>query len=187
MLLYTKLHIILGLEFALDAFCLRFIENGDLPRCVVDWNVVQAILRRSAHTMEACFLGMQTSALMALLVASAEAWRRAHDMCLAQWAMFLFEQIPFLLMSSSALVLFFKAAAVTEKCYRVPPLVNSQIRSPVYIDHERQYAVAYITNSAAGFYVKGVRLTAGLALKLTYLLGVLIVGLVAQILKGNDV
>merc|ERR1712107_374078 len=64
----------------------------------------------------------------------------------------------------------FRAATVTEKCSRVPALLNSWRFGESEVDHGRQHLVQYITHSAAGFYVKGVRLNAYMALKLTYLL-----------------
>jgi len=64
----------------------------------------------------------------------------------------------------------------------VPALVNSWMLSEGcrQIDHERQYIVQYISNSAAGFYVKGVRLSTVMALKLTSFLMVTIFTLGAQ-------
>lgn len=80
----------------------------------------------------------------------------------------------------------FRAAAITEKCNRVPALINSWTRMEQLIDHEKQYIVQYIMHSAAGFYVKGVRLNATWALKLLYLFGVLLFSLLTQsVLKSE--
>ncbi|CAJ1407625.1 unnamed protein product, partial [Effrenium voratum] len=61
-----------------------------------------------------------------------------------------------------------RAAAVTEKASRVAPLVNSwKFESKKdSMDENRQYVVQYIIQSEAGFYMKGVRLTAGTVQKM---------------------
>merc|ERR1712107_790978 len=64
----------------------------------------------------------------------------------------------------------FSAAAVTDKCLAVPSLINS-LTSGERIDEERQYVVQYIVNSAAGFYVFGVRMTTAIAMKTIYFCG----------------
>ncbi|CAE7389723.1 unnamed protein product [Symbiodinium natans] len=51
----------------------------------------------------------------------------------------------------------FHGAALTEKCRNIPALVN-QIPGDA-INPERQYLVRFITDSAAGFILKGVTLT----------------------------
>merc|ERR1719361_3161977 len=78
------------------------------------------------------------------------------------------------------LYMVFRAAAVTEKCSRVPALVNSWMMEERPFDEGRQYVVQYITNGAAGFYVKGVRLTAFMATKLAYFFGIIMFTVVSQ-------
>merc|ERR1712032_15302 len=190
-LLFCQLHILRGLELMVDSFCFRVFTNSTLPQCVADWNILQAILRHSAHVLETSFLCLQTSALTSLIFAAVEVWVDSEvpaknvagsDMCRAPWAAWLAGHLPYMLLAVVSLVLFFKAAAVTEKCMRVPSLMNSVpscTSDP--IDHQRQYVVHYILNSEAGFYIKGMRLTTFMALKLSYLIGVGIIGLLVQI------
>mmetsp|Transcript_57438 Transcript_57438/g.107688 ORF Transcript_57438/g.107688 Transcript_57438/m.107688 type:complete len:104 (+) Transcript_57438:387-698(+) len=73
-----------------------------------------------------------------------------------------------------------RAASVTEKAKRVGPLVNSwtfespeEDEEPSWMDMERQYVVQYINQSEAGFYVRGVKLTAFNVQKLMYYLAAL--------------
>lgn len=58
----------------------------------------------------------------------------------------------------------------------MPSLVNS-LGFGAGIDHVRQQTVDYITSSAAGFYVFGIRLTTALVLKIIYIWCVLVIGL----------
>jgi len=191
-LLFCQLHILRCLELMVDSFCFRVFANPSLPTCVVDWNIVQAILRHSAHLLETTFLCIQTSALMSLFFAALEVWEfssdgpskktAGNDVCWSLWVVLLAGHLPYVLLATASLVLFFKAAAVTNKCMRVPALINSVPNWAVDpIDHQRQYVVHYIMNSEAGFYIKGVRLTTFMALKLSYLIGVVIIGLVMRI------
>merc|ERR1712107_385915 len=79
--------------------------------------------------------------------------------------------------------LFLWAAEVTEKCARVPPLVNS-LSFGVDVDPQRHYLVEYVAYSAAGFYVKEVRLTAAMALKLAYISGLVAFGVLTKVASG---
>jgi len=97
--------------------------------------------------------------------------------------MILLSYIPVLVTAFATMVLFAKAASVTEKCSRVPALINSMMAEDGnHIDHERQYLVTYITHSDAGFYVKGSRFTAAMLVKCCYLLGTIICGLGSTVL-----
>lgn len=73
-----------------------------------------------------------------------------------------------------------RAAAVTEKANRVAPLVNSwkfhkshqeDDERGVWMDYERQYVVQYISQSRAGFFIRGSQLTVPTVQKLLYYLG----------------
>jgi len=187
-LAFCQLHVCCGLELAIDKFCLRLHYGGTLEaldRGVSEWNVLQAILRRSAHTIDSCFLTLNTAVLATLLLMGMEVLQGAGQAmslegpgsrCSALWCGWAFAPV--------ALVLYtvFRAAAVTEKCSRVPALVNSWTFDDQQIDHGRQYVVQYITDSAAGFYVKGVRLNGFMALKLAYIFGAALFTAVTQYL-----
>lgn len=74
----------------------------------------------------------------------------------------------------------FYAAAVTDKCARVPALINS-LRLEKEEWEMQQHLVDYIIHSDAGFYVYGVRLTIALVLKLCYFSCVVVFGLGTKI------
>lgn len=181
---YYQMHICCGLELAIDKFCWRFFEDPDLPRCISEWNMLQAILRRTANTIDASFLALNTAVLATLLLTGAEvvggvggpflSSGGSRLSCMLSWL------CSVLLPMSLVFYTVFRAAAISEKCSHVPSLINSWTFEDHQIDHDRQYVVQYITHSAAGFYVKGVRLNAVMALKLTYLVGVIVFTLVTQ-------
>ena len=67
----------------------------------------------------------------------------------------------------------FRMAVITEKCARVPALVNSIPSASAGCEWDTSVGrlVDYIGNSAPGFYVKGVRLTVFMVMKLSYVVG----------------
>lgn len=181
-LAYCQLHVCCGLEMAVDKYCHRFYMQKRLGVGICEWNVLQAMLRRSATTIDSCFLAQSTSVLATVLLTGVEVIQSLSDdaeapggQCFSLWCGWVIPPIMLMIYTT------FRAAAVTEKCCRVPALVNSwPFKDDRWIDYGRQYAVEYITNSAAGFYVKGVRLSAFMAFKLTYLFGVVMFTLITQ-------
>jgi len=191
---FCKLHVCSALELAIDHYCLRLFESQDAATGTVQWNVLQALLRRAAHTLEGGFLAVSSAMLGVVVLTSAEILNVFNDprrssfrfstvedtACWSLWAGWV--------LPPTSLVFFavFRAAAITEQCSRVPALVNSWMFPGRVMDLEKRYIVEYITHSAAGFYVRGVRLTATWALKLSYLCGVLLFSLLTQsVLKGG--
>lgn len=191
---YCKLHVCCALELAVDHYCVRFLEERELTTGIVQWNILQALLRRAAQVVEPCFLAASTGILGLVVLSSVQIFNVFGEasatgldgltpdegMCLVLWSSWVLPKV--------VLVFFFvfRAAAVTEKCLRVPSLINASILQGNEVDHENQYIVQYIAHSAAGFYVKGVRLNTTWALKLLYLFGVLLFSLLTQaVLKAH--
>eukprot|EP00747_Dinoflagellata_sp_TGD_P023617 gnl/TRDRNA2_/TRDRNA2_129942_c2_seq1.p1 gnl/TRDRNA2_/TRDRNA2_129942_c2~~gnl/TRDRNA2_/TRDRNA2_129942_c2_seq1.p1 ORF type:complete len:513 (-),score=74.71 gnl/TRDRNA2_/TRDRNA2_129942_c2_seq1:84-1457(-) len=188
---YCQLHVMAGLELMVDAFCVDYFVETDFSQCVREWNVLQALLRRCASTMETSFVAVQTSVFAWLLhvaiqlVANGNNFVHTWTSCESWWGVLVAAPVQYVLLGVLTLVTLFKAALVSEKCARVPALVNSFIKHEKYIDHDRQFVVQYIANSAAGIYVKGVRLTAFMALKVTYILGALGVALFTHVASSS--
>ncbi|CAE8731502.1 unnamed protein product, partial [Polarella glacialis] len=61
-----------------------------------------------------------------------------------------------------------RAAGLTEKCTRTRCFVNSFVLDNCVVDTERSYLVRYIDDSAAGFYIQGVKLTMLAIMKMFY-------------------
>merc|ERR1712226_1334463 len=140
MLVYCQVHVFAGLEIAIDSYCMRFTCEGNLTQSMNEWNLLQAILRRSSRTLEACFMVVATSALGAVMLNGREVWSAEPesisfiDACL--W-------FGWVLPSAGLLVyMVLRAAVITEKCSRVPSLANSWISSSSVTDsQERHYFV----------------------------------------------
>jgi hypothetical protein len=143
-------------------------EYFTLETSVFEWNLLQAVLRQASGATEKSFLAIQSTAL-ALSTAVVLAAPRLQEeqsapaiMGDAAW------MSSVMLLVAGAMLTFFKAAEVSERCLRIPALINSlNFGKPV--DTRRHYLVEFISYSAAGFYVGEVRLTSAMALKLTYL------------------
>jgi len=175
------------LELMVDSYCNDFCERMNCHQGVLKWNALQALLRRVAEAVESCFLTVQTGVIVALLSCAGRLVTLKVNMtnqsaALNDLVLLVLTYIPVLLIAFATVVLFAKAASVTEKCSRVPSLINSlTLEEDKQIDYERQYLVAYVWHSDAGFYVKGTRFTAAMLIKFCCLFGTLSCGLVTTI------
>eukprot|EP00401_Gymnodinium_catenatum_P052384 CAMPEP_0117553988 /NCGR_PEP_ID=MMETSP0784-20121206/50516_1 /TAXON_ID=39447 /ORGANISM="" /LENGTH=380 /DNA_ID=CAMNT_0005351127 /DNA_START=1 /DNA_END=1143 /DNA_ORIENTATION=+ len=163
-LTYCQLHICAGLELMVDTFCVNFVQSANFQKGVVQWNTMQAVMRRAAETVDVCFLSVQTSVLTATALI-------AMDVMLGPRI----QEDALLCLPSGLLLMFvmhagqYQAAIVTEKCLRTPAFVNSLPVEGDAMNLERQYVVQFIEQSAAGYYVRGVRLTVCMVFKVAYL------------------
>jgi len=179
---FCALHITAGLELAVDSFAVRCFDSGDMEIAVLEWNVVQATLRQTSSRLSS-FLVVMASCCIASLISFAyqiisltlsDVTYTFWDVAL--WMGWLYPPILLVLYTFSS------AAAVTGKVDRLAPLVNSwSFDSDVVLDQTRQYAVQYILQSRAGFYARGVRITAFNVQKLCYYFAAGSFGLVANL------
>lgn len=186
---FVQLHVCCGLELAVDSFCQALFLELDIDTAIQEWSVLQALLRKVASHIDGSFLALGTAALAALALTALEVTqepsliRRGRDAAL--W--FGWNYPPILL----SLYTILKAASVTAKCCRVAPLVNSwdfQAEDPLVPKTRhagRQYLIQYMIQSRAGFYVKGIRLTAFVALKLGYFVGTVTFCMITQSLLAS--
>eukprot|EP00812_Abedinium_dasypus_P015470 NODE_90_length_2151_cov_416.116412.p2 GENE.NODE_90_length_2151_cov_416.116412~~NODE_90_length_2151_cov_416.116412.p2 ORF type:complete len:272 (+),score=88.25 NODE_90_length_2151_cov_416.116412:1036-1851(+) len=164
---FYHLHNCLGLELMIDEFSLRFVDAGDdITESISMWNLTHVHLRRTAHCLEGSILALQTSVLPAVVLAGVHLLKSQSltcDSCVHG----IFGVTP-----AVALVLYtlFRMAAVTEKCVHVPAFVNSWYSGDDAMEQKHHHFVQYILNSSAGFYIKGLRLTTFMVLKVTYFL-----------------
>jgi len=176
------------LDNMVDQYCMLCFQGVRCDRAVYVWNLLQALLRHVAKSMENCLVCLQVSIMFAflwLLSRFVDALTKlSSESLMQQFAMMkhqgilsstIFALISLLVMVPSSLVIFVKAASVSEECSRVPALINSLVTQPEKkMNLERQYIVTFIVNSDAGFYVKGVRLTAAIVMKMSYLFGAIV-------------
>jgi hypothetical protein len=181
---FCQLHVCCFLELTVDDFCLRFFNDPDFSRAVREWNVVQAMLRRVAATVSGSVLAVHTSILSTLLLTATESFfgDKEYRRCSTLWLLWAISP------TTLALSGLFCAASVTEKCSRVPALVNSAAfmdeedvaEDESALDVDRQYLVQYIVQSEAGFYIYGIRLDSEFVLKVAYVLAILVYAVITQ-------
>mmetsp|Transcript_31426 Transcript_31426/g.70751 ORF Transcript_31426/g.70751 Transcript_31426/m.70751 type:complete len:939 (-) Transcript_31426:98-2914(-) len=176
MISFCLMHAVDILTMMVDAFCFSFVKRPCLETSVREWNILQAVLRRTSGAVSRGFLALQTTTLVAVLLGVAAI---VLDMNAAAFWQVL--SLSPLLVADA--LLFFSATEVTEKCTRVPSLVNS-LSFGLDVDPQRHYLVQYVTYSAAGFYVQEVRLTAAMALKLTYISGIGAFAVLTKVTSG---
>lgn len=183
--LYFQLHILSGLELAIDSFSINFFRAMDFQDALLEWNVVQASLRHISSKLSRSLLIMGSSCCGASLL------------CLIDLAFVRSDAgrgFAFLLQSFWLLppVIFFlyglmRAAAVTEKASRVAPLVNSWTfhsdneEMSKGMDLGRQYVVQHIIQSEAGFYMQGMRLRIFQVTKMCYYFGAFLFAIFSRI------
>jgi len=198
---YAQLHIVAGLELAIDSFSINFFRDVDCGRALEEWNVLQATLRQISTKLSGSMLvlGISCGASMLFLVEIAflqsDENRFSPEDLNGGFPLLLFTAWvfpPVLLF----LYVLMRAAGVTEKASRVAPLVNSwnldadvaddadvddAESSPDWMDLGRQYIVQYIKQSETGFYMHGVRLHGFQVTKLGYYFGAFVFAIMSKI------
>eukprot|EP00418_Pyrodinium_bahamense_P062893 CAMPEP_0179095932 /NCGR_PEP_ID=MMETSP0796-20121207/44070_1 /TAXON_ID=73915 /ORGANISM="Pyrodinium bahamense, Strain pbaha01" /LENGTH=129 /DNA_ID=CAMNT_0020793629 /DNA_START=79 /DNA_END=465 /DNA_ORIENTATION=+ len=112
-----------------------------------DWNFLSLMAARVCSACEWGFLILVSTALMTMLVVSIHT---LQDMSSAGMNACMF--LTFLPLMTMAAWLLHKAAEFTEKCARLPALVNSM--NCRALDAKKQSLVEFIISSLTGFYIK---------------------------------
>lgn len=183
---YLQLHILKGLELAIDSFAVNFFREMDFEKAMAEWNVLQAMLRHVSTKLSGSLLMLGVSSGSSILYLIELSFVRTD---VAGGFGFILQH----LWSLPPIILFLytmmRAAAVTEKASRVSPLVNSWTfedskgelqEDQGWMDLERQYLVQYINQSEAGFYVQGVKIRNFQVTKMCYYLGAVLFAIVSQ-------
>jgi len=178
-LAFCMLYVCRALMGSVDAFCFVTLGEQSLLEAVPRWNKVQAILRKGSGSIQTCIFILSLTVLFTFLLGAVDVYQSSQ-----QKSGYVSTLIPGALLVVVVSRIFFKAAGVTDKCNRVPSLINSCSFGDDSdgIDEKRQYVVTYVLNSAAGFHVKEIRLTSDMTLKFVYLCAVGIFALSTQIL-----
>lgn len=167
------LYVLRILTATVDVFCYQSVQNPDVSEATESWNMLQALLRRASTSIE---LGLLV--LLAIAGFTVPAFVLDKAILGSYSATFRF-QLPYVLVVCGVLRVFAAAAAVTDKCMRVPALINSLSFGPG-TERERHHLVEYISHSAAGFYICDVRLTLGMVAKFLYVWSVICFGFVGR-------
>lgn len=159
---------------AVDAFCDNLIESPDLAEAIHNWNLFQAVCRTSCCGVQAFFAVQQATATAVALLGIFGA-RQGLGLASAH------NLLPSLVLVLAIIRTSLGAAAVSDKCARVPMLVNSLSFGRDW-DCDRMYMVEYIVHSRAGFYVFDVRLTLASVVRAFYIACAVTIGFASQML-----
>jgi len=158
-LAYCSLHVCSSLGCLVDVFCSGVSDHARIIEAVHEWNVLQAVLRSGSGAVELCIFVLQTTALSVLLLGALDFVQGPpHEQPTL---------VPAAMVLAYTAQVFVRATAVTDKCARVPPLVNS-LASENLMDLERQYVVQYVLHSDAGFHMFHIKVTFAMVLKVMY-------------------
>eukprot|EP00930_Biecheleria_cincta_P071795 TRINITY_DN5925_c0_g1_i1.p1 TRINITY_DN5925_c0_g1~~TRINITY_DN5925_c0_g1_i1.p1 ORF type:complete len:580 (+),score=102.70 TRINITY_DN5925_c0_g1_i1:45-1742(+) len=168
-------HIISALDVFIDAWSCELCDKWDFAEGVLTWNTAQALIRRAGSVFENAFITIQTASLLGLVLVA------------TQWISFVLQSdwswsglvdihctLPMLWLASLAGSLLLQCASITDKCSLLAPLIN-QITTDA-MDTGRQYLVRYLSDSAAGIYVQGVKLDMMMVANIVYFLAVAVSG-----------
>lgn len=164
-LVFCMLYIISALKNVVDDFCVTIVGERTLDGAVPRWNAVQAILRKGSKSIQLSLFAMQATMLFTFLLGVVDFMESVDGESLMD------SLIPAALLTLGISRVFFKAAGITDKCARVPSLINScNFGEDLLddIDMERQYVVLYVLNSGAGFHVFEICLTSNMTMKFAY-------------------
>jgi len=173
-LTFTILHVNCCLTLLIDAYCSHFTEDLELDWFVREWNILQAVLRKASGAVEKSFVVLQTTALAAVLLRIVHLFLHSDSQ---SWCL---PAVMFLGLCDGWLI--FKSAEVTEKCSRLPSVINS-LSFGRDVDMRRHYLVQYVSYSGAGFYVGEVRLTNAMAIKFAYVSGLVFFGVLTKVVS----
>jgi len=171
------------LSKSIDSFCCEAI--GSLPVSEIShvWNLTQAVVRKASGAIEHSLLalGLVMAASLPLILSAIARSVRAGSFCPKAVRL----QVVPLFVTSGVAYIIVLAATVSEKCSRVPALVNAVNFGPGS-ERTRQQAVDYIVSSGAGFYVFGIRISMAMVLKFAYGWSMVGVALWSTILSASD-
>lgn len=154
----------------IDTFCYNVVEQPDFDVAKQEWHLLHALCRTSCGSVQWPFAALQVTGTLVSLFIMAEL---RHGLARARML------LPGVLVCASILRVGFWAAAVTDKCARVPMLVNA-IEVQGAEARERMFVVEYITHSRAGFYIFEVCLSTATILKALYVSGAVTFALVSE-------
>lgn len=187
--LLCLIHILTALEVIINQFVAKFFINPNCNNVFRDWNRIHCLLRRTSRSMDTAFLAIVTSASIAIvlhIIRGVELRQKIFKGNIFNGirgaeVVLLLAMVPPFVLFASAIYCLAKAAHITELCKRLPPLVNS---FGVDEHHDkRTYAVQYIAFSDAGFYLKGVKLSPSFILKVFYVLGAIVFGMMTTLMS----
>ncbi|CAE7022415.1 selU, partial [Symbiodinium sp. KB8] len=129
--LFRILRLCRGFYIMIDDFSFQLVSSSDLGAAEQEWNLLQALLRRSCSSLQFLWIVLQSTIAVALILGLDDFHRSGAEIVI-----------------SGAIVLlglaqmFLHAASVTDHCERLPSFVNS-LGFGRELDADRMYLVEY--------------------------------------------
>ncbi|CAE8731495.1 unnamed protein product [Polarella glacialis] len=171
--MFFKMHVVSCLDLMIDDFSWKYAEHGLAQEGVLQWNLLQSTMNQAAKRLEGSFVILFAATFAGFAAVAADFMLEEAPGGLPGCSMRHLTWVlePLQMMVGRALLLIYvssRAAGLTEKCTRTRCFVNSFVLDNCVLDTERSYLVRYIDDSAAGFYIQGVKLTMLVILKMFY-------------------
>jgi len=174
---YCMIYICHALAAIIDRFCIELTNTQDISQAMKQWNILQAVMLKTSSSVEWSFIPMLLAIAFAVPLLMADFLTLGAD-----WG-----ALPPIVPGALIMLLFVRAflvaASITDKCARVPALVNSLCFGPG-MEHRRYLLVNFIGSSGAGFYVCEIRLTMAVAMKFMYMWSIVACGLATNLLAS---
>lgn len=167
-----------SLSMMIDAFCCDIVTQTSPQEVAHVWNLTQAVLRKASVSVENGLL------VLCIILATMVPLLLIDGIMGGGASPPLPTLLPGILVTCGIIYMLLLAATISEQCTRVPALVNA-ISFGEGTEIARGQTVDYISNSAAGFYVFGTRLTLAMVVKYMYFWCIVVVGLITRL--GFDV
>mmetsp|Transcript_69441 Transcript_69441/g.201547 ORF Transcript_69441/g.201547 Transcript_69441/m.201547 type:complete len:626 (+) Transcript_69441:121-1998(+) len=166
---YTLVRICRSLHVMIDAFCCDIVGTLKL-RCVARaWDLRRSMLFKASVDIERCLLILCIVLALSMPVVMVDL-TASGGRCGGTVGL-----IPGFVLMCSILYAMLRAAVVSDKCARIPSLINAVPFGQGTVE-ERQFTVDYVASSGAGFYIFDTRLTAAMVIKVTYVWCLVVVG-----------
>ncbi|CAE7305222.1 selU [Symbiodinium sp. CCMP2592] len=171
--LFRILRLCRGFYIMIDDFSFQLVSSSDLGAAEQEWNLLQALLRRSCSSLQFLWIVLQSTIAVALILGLDDFHRSGAEVAISGVIVLL-----------GLAQMFLHAASVTDHCERLPSFVNS-LGFGRELDADRMYLVEYMFYSQAGFYVFEVRLTRDMVLKAFYICAVGVFYFVTKVMSGS--
>lgn len=171
---FTIVHISHGLEAMIHKFMIIYAQTPGNQRVHLSaWNLLTATLRAASTELEWCFLSFGAMAVITIFVLAVD-----FNTCPPLFV------VPHIILIGALLLVFLKAATVTELCSRVPAVVNELDFGEAM--QSKVMMVQHIQASNAGFLVFGTSVTLSTIYKFSYFTFVACVSVGSRIFQTNQ-
>lgn len=187
--LLCLIYLLTALEIMINQFVAKFFMTLEFKSAIRHWNHIHCLLRRTARSVDTAFLAITTSVSIALILHIIRCVELRSQVSTDNFFDIFVDSSPVDFLAMLRTVVLFgysiyslaKAAHITELCKRLPSLMSSVAADED--PQERNGVLQFIIMSDAGFQIKGVKLSASFILKVFYVLGAVVFGMMTTLIS----